>query len=104
MLQEPPFSSSDGKPPAAPIAAATPTTHRRDLLLGGAAVFGAATITFAMLMTRPTPASEPSARAVVASSPEASTAPAVPTGAAPWSDANASLWLGARRAGVAFEV
>jgi hypothetical protein len=79
--------------------------QHRDLLLGGAAVVGAATLTFAMLMTRPTPASESSAGRVISPpTPVTASEPAVPGGAAPWSDANASMWLGARHAGVAFEV
>lgn len=64
---------------------------------------GAATITLAVLMTRPTPASEVTPSRV-ATPPPAASEPSLPAGAAPWSDENASLWLGARRPGVAFDV
>jgi hypothetical protein len=90
--------------PADPAPPSPPATHRQDLLLGGVAVLGAATVTFGVLMTRPTPAAEITTPRVVASTPEArSTTPSSPAAPA-WSDADASLWLGARRAGVAFDV
>ena len=104
-MPDEPFLGVPDLEPVAPQAA--PATHGRELLLGGAVVLGAATVTFALLMSRSTPASEAvPAPAAAAPAAAATNAPAAvgPATAPEWTDANAALWLGARRAGVAFEV